>query len=67
MTGYTGIYSENGKVDYLRFKSALLRDNPENPSTCFAQFDALYLKESHGWWLFDKSDFVNIRKIGEEI
>lgn len=58
-----GIYHEDGPDDRLRFKSTLLQQDPEKKGSYIAQFDALYLPESHGWHSFPKDLFVNVEEL----
>lgn len=55
----TGIYIETGTELYNQ--RALLRDDPDTEDCYLAQFDALFLRESHGWHRFPKKHFVNIQ------
>ena len=59
-----GIYHEDGKRSDLRFKGALLRQDPENEDNYLAQFDPRHVPEAFGWHSFPKKNFVNIE--GEE-
>ena len=59
-----GVYHEDGPRKDLRFKGALLREDPDNANNYLAQFDTLWLKESHGWWSFPKNNFVNLYPLG---
>jgi hypothetical protein len=47
-------------------KGALIMEWDSKGRKCMAQFDAIRLKESHGWHEFDKDDFINVRKLGEK-
>ena len=52
-----GIYKKDGPDERLRSQGALLRED-ENDSTIFlAQFDGLWLPESHHWHPFPKEIF----------
>jgi hypothetical protein len=61
-----GTYHESGPRKDLRLKNALVRPHPDKPDYVLAQFDALYLRESHGWHEFPASSFVNLRTLGAE-
>ena len=60
-----GVYIEDGPDSMLRLKGALLRQDPDTTDGYLAQFDALYLFESHGWHKFPKKLFVNVTQQGE--
>ena len=60
-----GSYREDGPDKHLRFKGALLREDPENSDNYLAQFDPTHLKEAFGWHAFSKNLFVYLRNIGE--
>lgn len=55
-----GIYHEDGHDERLRFKGALLQQDPDKEDHYIAQFDPLYLPEAYGWHSFPKKLFVNI-------
>lgn len=59
-----GIYHEDGPDERLRFKGALLRNDPDNELNFLVQFDPLWLPEAHGWHPFPKKYFVNLTPIG---
>lgn len=58
-----GIYHESSPDEHLRFKSVLLRQDPNNQDNYLAQFDPLYLKEAFSWHSFPKSLFTNVGDI----
>jgi len=55
-----GIYSHDGPDERLRFKGAILRQDPDDKDWYLAQFDPMYLEEAYGWHKFPKALFVNI-------
>lgn len=60
---YHGIYV--GKDKRLHNQNSLLQDCKEDDECYLAQFDAMHLKESHGWHKLPKKDFASIINLSE--
>ena len=55
-----GMYCGNGPYMKLRYKGAILRQDPETKENYLAQFDDKCLHEAFGWHSFPKDHFINI-------
>jgi hypothetical protein len=62
---YVGTYVgpvKDGEISLFQ-KTALLRDDEENPDNYLAQFDDTSLTFAFGWWVFPKKGFTDVRKL----
>jgi hypothetical protein len=56
----TAIYQYSGLVKRLRFKQALVRDDPKNEDNYLCQFDDRSLPEAYGWHSHPKKNFDHV-------